>query len=506
MVTRMKRLGRLLVLLALVGVLLAAAAMPALADEQGSLAPLAEDYLRSLVGLPASVLTPGVEKHGLGQRPAPTPVLYRPGVVRARQASLDAAAPTSYDLRTLNRVTSMKDQGTLGTCWAFASCGSLESALLPGESLDFSEDNMALQSGFSLGDLYNSGGNIWMAAAYLTRWGGPVYQSEDGYGDRYTPPGLSPRKHVQQIVLVPPRGGATDNTAIKEAIVQYGAAYVSMGWWGDAAGNEYFNASTSAYYYDGEESTNHGVLIVGWNDAYSASNFATAPPGNGAFLVKNSWGTDFGDAGYFWVSYHDVLFGRMSEMAIFNGAQPVDNYSGIYQHDPLGRTGGYGFRSTTGWFANVFTAQANASLKRRRLLGARAGLELRDLHRLEPEHQDARRQRHRRRHGLQHGHPAHARGSHRRAAVRDRREAHHAERHLPDRHRIPARRLLLRRHGRCRSELRERRRRHLGRPHHSHRQRQRAASRATPPPPSRRGLRPRRSPGSPPPPAWWALP
>ncbi len=473
MVTRTKRLGRLLVLLAVVGVLLAAAAAPALADEQGSIAPLAEDYLRALVGLPASVLTPGVEKHGLGQRPAPTPVLYRPGVVRARQASLDAAAPTSYDLRTLNRVTSMKDQGTLGTCWAFASCGSLESALLPGESLDFSEDNMALQSGFSLGDLYNSGGNIWMAAAYLTRWGGPVYQSEDGYGDRYTPPGLSPRKHVQQIVLVPPRGGATDNTAIKEAIVQYGAAYVSMGWWGDTAGNEYFNASTSAYYYDGEESTNHGVLIVGWDDAYSASNFATAPPGNGAFLVKNSWGTDFGDAGYFWVSYYDVLFGRMSEMAIFNGAQPVDNYSGIYQHDPLGRTGGYGFRSTTGWFANVFTAQANASLKAvgfwalapgssyeiytgsspsTRTLAASGTVAAMGFNTVTLPTPVA----------LTGGQP-----------FVDRREAHHAERHLPDRHRIPARRLLLRRHGRCRSELRERRRRHLGRPHHSHRQRQR---------------------------------
>ena len=87
-------------------------------------------------------------------------------------------------------MTPVKNQGNYGTCWAFASCGSLESALMPGEALDLSEDNMVLKSGFSVGsDLYNAGGNLWMAAAYLTRWGGPVSESDDAYGDAYTPAG-----------------------------------------------------------------------------------------------------------------------------------------------------------------------------------------------------------------------------------------------------------------------------------------------------------------------------
>ena len=56
--------------------------------------------------------------------------------------------PATYDLRTLGRVTSVKDQNPYGTCWSFASLGSLESCLLPGETWDFSEDNMVLTSGF----------------------------------------------------------------------------------------------------------------------------------------------------------------------------------------------------------------------------------------------------------------------------------------------------------------------------------------------------------------------
>jgi C1A family cysteine protease len=52
------------------------------------------------------------------------------------------SAPASYDLRTLDKVTSVKDQGMAGTCWAFATYSSLESYLKPGENRDYSENNM----------------------------------------------------------------------------------------------------------------------------------------------------------------------------------------------------------------------------------------------------------------------------------------------------------------------------------------------------------------------------
>jgi C1A family cysteine protease len=326
----------------------------------GSAAPLSPAFLRSLVDPPVGTPSIAAGHHGLGERPAPQDFSYSRGlqVSEAPHARQLGTLPATYDLRSLGRVTAVKNQGAFGTCWAFASCGSLESGLLPGETADFSEDNMALTSGFDNGgSAYNHGGNIDMSIAYLVRWGGPVSESDDPYGDSTTPAGLAARKHVQQVYLIPPRASALDNDNIKNAVMQYGAAYVSMGWYDSA-----YKSSTASYYYNGSSSTNHGVLIVGWDDSFPAANFATAPAGNGAFIVKNSWGTGFGSSGYFYASYYDVRFGRSGPMAVFDRAEPSSNYTGIYQYDPLGDCSNYGYSNSTAWFANVFTAQANASL------------------------------------------------------------------------------------------------------------------------------------------------
>ncbi|HEU5335670.1 MAG TPA: lectin like domain-containing protein, partial [Terriglobales bacterium] len=100
----------------------------------------------------------------------------------------------------------------------------------------------------------------------------------------------------------------------------------------------------------------------GWDDNYPASKFLKPPPGDGAFLAKNSFGPSWGDGGYFWISYYDQKFAA-DESWVFESVQPLTNYTRQYQYDPLGWWDSWGFNSTTGWFKNVFTAAANEDLK-----------------------------------------------------------------------------------------------------------------------------------------------
>jgi C1A family cysteine protease len=373
--TRFRRLSLvLLVLLGLVVTLGAAtpqakpAAFKASTAAGGlSAAPLNPQFVRYQAEFPLGAPQWIATGMGFGERPAPMDFSYARGL--SIQKARDRSYPSSYDLRMLNKVTSVKDQGSYGTCWSFAALGSLESGLMPGQNLDFSEDNMVLTSGFdpnyatTAADLYDAGGNIDMATAYLVRWSGPVYESDDAYGDSYTPPGLVAHMHVQNVSWAPARSSSTDNDNIKYLVTTYGGVYVSMGFYGSSYGSSYYNATTHSYYCNDTSATDHGVLIVGWDDNYAASNFATTPPGNGAFIVKNSWGASWGESGYFYVSYYDTTFGRSAPAGAFNGAQPTSNYSRIYQYDPLGMCDSLGYTAaSTGWIANVFTAQATDSL------------------------------------------------------------------------------------------------------------------------------------------------
>ena len=331
-------------------------------ESQASVSAANHAYLESLVDLPVVAWSGGAAIHGLGDRPAPQ--TFSDAYETQTTGTLDRGTPpATYDLRTLNRVTAVRDQGPFGTCWSFASCGSLESCLLPDDTQDFSEDHMVLNSGFDNGgDPYNWGGNINMSTAYLVRWGGPVSESDDAYGDGYTPSDLAERKHVQDVNWIPARGSAVDNDGVKNAIMQYGAVYASMGWYGSSEGSVYYDATTSSYCYSGSSGTNHGVLIVGWDDAYAADNFASDPGGDGAFIVKNSWGASWGSGGYFYVSYYDSEFGRVTPLAAFDNAEPVGNYTGVYQYDPLGDVSSVGYSTSTAWFANVFIGRETASL------------------------------------------------------------------------------------------------------------------------------------------------
>ncbi|MDD1648069.1 MAG: lectin like domain-containing protein, partial [Methanomicrobiales archaeon] len=304
----------------------------------------------------------------LGYIPSPISVSYAKGTQVPRRALVAAARglaaeggleesiqggdivslPASYDLRTQGKLTAVRNHGSCGSCWAFATYGSLESVLMPGETWDFSENNLKNRHGYA--GTHCAGGNAYMSTAYLARYAGPVSESDDPYNavSSYSPSNLQARKHVQDVLYLPDRSGPLDNDNIKNAIQLYGGIY-SLIYWTDGA----YNTATRSFYYSGAENINHAITIVGWDDNYDRSRFRTSAPGNGAFIVRNSWGTGFGDGGYFYVSYYDAEIGHGN--VVFTG-ESTQNYQTIYQYDTLGWLSSAGYGSETGWFANVYTA------------------------------------------------------------------------------------------------------------------------------------------------------
>ncbi|MFN2351189.1 MAG: lectin like domain-containing protein [Kiritimatiellia bacterium] len=288
--------------------------------------------------------------HGLGYIPPPYK-LPAPAAEWTESRELPRALPASYDLRNYNKLTPVKDQGSEGNCWAFATYSSMESCLLTGETWDFSENNLANLHGYT-NRPYGTGGNAFMSLAYLSRWSGPVNEADDPYsnGADGSPTGLSVRKHVQRAQFIPDRTSSTDNDAIKQAIMTYGALYSTFCW---IDGPSYWNDTTGAFYNDTAVNANHAIAIIGWDDNYSRNNFNSTPPGDGAFLIKNSWGPSWGNAGCLWISYYDAKIGKDNVM--FHGVESTSNYASVYQYDTLGFHGGYGYGGTTAWGANIFT-------------------------------------------------------------------------------------------------------------------------------------------------------
>ena len=295
-----------------------------------------------------------------------SPVLVQRG---ARPLLRDGLSlPASYDLRDVNGVshlTALRDQGNTGTCWAFATLGALESALMPATPPpNFSEDNMVNRNGYLVGNRYQNGGSLEMGEAYLARWAGPVAESVDHFRSAVNPTGPV-TEHVQSFELIPLRANyATDGTAndaIKAAVLQYGAVATQM-YYPETDTNVY-NATLGFYLAavakeDGVPLANHGVDIVGWDDAYPVGQFVKEPPGPGAFLVRNSWGSNWGDGGYFWISYYDAALARSDDSVAFTRVDAPGVYGHVYSYDKLGWTSSGGWGRATAKFANRFTAAA----------------------------------------------------------------------------------------------------------------------------------------------------
>ena len=300
------------------------------------------------------LLASGSEAGELGFAPGTFDSSYLSSINVNLQQGVKGGFDRRHDLRDHSVLTPVRNQNPYGTCWAHATCASLESWLLKSGigTFDFSENNMANLHGGDWG--FDDGGNGDRASAYLLRWGGPVLESEDPYANPGGSMATDPARHVQNVRWIPGRTAYLDNDAIKQAIVDFGATYVTY-----FHSSSYYKSSTASYYFYGNTSrnSNHAVAVVGWDDDYPASKFGKAPPGNGAFIVRNSWGSSWGEDGYFYVSYYDESFAWQT-LYSFSNAEPADNYDSIYEYDSLGLVSSLGYRSVTAWGANMFQAAA----------------------------------------------------------------------------------------------------------------------------------------------------
>ncbi|MBU0488674.1 MAG: T9SS type A sorting domain-containing protein [Bacteroidetes bacterium] len=242
-----------------------------------------------------------------------------------------------YDMRQTAFLTDVKNQGSCGACWTFASIGSIESYLLKNGygTFDLSEQNVRTCHGFTLNaDLTCRGGNAKKAAAYCLRMSGPVEEVADPYNDdmyEVCNEGITPILRLDQFRVFP-----DDQSVVKQAILDYGALYTSMYW--DVAN---YNSGDYTYYYNGVESSSHAILIVGWVDTKVTAG------GTGAWIIKNSWGTSWGESGYFYLSYEDAVV--LLTSSAFPGFSEIVAGDTLFMYDELGWISSTGYSSETAY-------------------------------------------------------------------------------------------------------------------------------------------------------------
>jgi C1A family cysteine protease len=294
--------------------------------------------------------------------------------------------PASYSFK--DKMPAVREQGSFGVCWSFAAVGAGEASLilkgLADKTLDLSELQLAYffyhsvadplgnttgDTNQALGsDYLNVGGNSVFTTFALAGWTGLADEAKAPYGTASTTGTLDnslsydDAYHMQNAYWI---NLSTDVAEVKKMIMKYGA--VASAHYTDQStttgSTACYNPATYAYFYDGSYKTNHAIVIVGWDDNYSKSNFNASkqPTNDGAWLVRNSWGSTLGDQGYFWISYEDSAFNSdsFSKAFVFD-FEPGDNYDHNYQYDGTSGANGYSLASG-GSIANIFTASGNST-------------------------------------------------------------------------------------------------------------------------------------------------
>ncbi len=216
-----------------------------------------------------------------------------PGILPIQKLPAPCAAQSAFDWRKSGKVTSVRDQGGCGSCWAFASIGAYEGSDLVrnNQRVDASEQQVLNCSGAG------SCGGGWHAGVfdYLIKTG---TATEASYpytaNDKPCNTGIATPFRAVAWGYVKSDGSMPSVAEMKDALCKYGPLTVAV------YASPLFQAYTGGVFNEGNNShgINHDVTLIGWDDS------------KGAWLIKNSWGTNWGETGgygtergYIWIAY-----------------------------------------------------------------------------------------------------------------------------------------------------------------------------------------------------------
>lgn len=273
--------------------------------------------------------------------------------------------PTYYNEYEEGWLPAIRNQGSEGACWAFAAIGAVEIDLIKqkkaDKTIDLSELHLSYFSthdsddpedcrdgdkrSYASASYLSHGGNSVIATRTLANKIGAVREEYAPYsaGNTYViPQEYATSVDYTQLKEVG-RINVHDHDSIKKAVMEHGsvtcAYYARTGSYTKAGETGTFAvrySSTHNSWYGTLSSTNHNVLIVGWDDNFSKENFyeGCKPEGDGAWLVRNSWGLDdYGKNGYFWLSYYDASY--LAGKNVYYFISDTDVYDHVYAYDSV---------------------------------------------------------------------------------------------------------------------------------------------------------------------------
>ena len=250
-----------------------------------------------------------------------------------------ALYPGTYNANEEEFVTDVKNQRNTSLCWAFSLASNLETSLLTrGQKYyDLSEEQLAYfwanRVNDPLGNTpndkitrtqsdYHGTGNGRVASFFLSTWSGMTTEEKVPF---------------QSSAVTWPDSLAYDTSAYmedaifsqytvertKQLLMEYNSVSAMI-----YMLDNYYYPDTASYSCPQSGLVNHAVTIVGWDDTYSKENFPSASGVNndGAWIVKNSYGKNWGKNGYFYLSYEDKsITNLVSNTAVTTPAYP-NNY------------------------------------------------------------------------------------------------------------------------------------------------------------------------------------